>query len=148
MSLLRSFALTVLIAIVLAGCGNYRYWETKPNCVGNGGIVVGTVTESATGEPIGFVTAELHKLDGDNQREHSDRTASNGEYQICNVPPGIYQLFLSHTRYAPVKVDSLIIKKGETIVVDQSMRMFPVDGIDAIITYHRSIGPLYPPSTP
>lgn len=103
----------ILVVLTVVGCVPQQNWETKPSCPKGGGVIIGTVTDSYTGEPVVAVSVALLNT------EKGDLTRPNGEYQICDVPEGQHTLRFTSIDYRSVNTDSINVTNGDTVIVDQ-----------------------------
>lgn len=103
----------ILVVLTVVGCVPQQNWETKPSCPKGGGVIIGTVTDSYTGELVVAVSVALLNT------EKGDLTRPNGEYQICDVPEGQHTLRFTSIDYQSVNTDSINVTNGDTVIVDQ-----------------------------
>ena len=80
-----------------------------------GAKVEGTVTDSATGQPIAGVQVSVEGT------RLGNVTTDNGYYFILNVPPGERTVTFSHTSYRSVSIRGIRLSAGHTSTVDAAL---------------------------
>jgi hypothetical protein len=105
-----------------------------------GAQVLGTVAgnvKDASGAVLPGVTVEVASP-ALIEKVRTAVTDGNGQYQIVNLPPGVYSVSFSLPGFATVKRDALDVSVNFTSTVDAELkvgsvdRRHPVGGVDAI----------------
>ena len=87
---MRAIVRAMTIVAVLVGCLAAPTIVVPASAAAAGGTVTGTVTDAASGTPIGGIVV---LLDGNNEGNgYNVCTASDGTYSIPNVVPDAYQV--------------------------------------------------------
>lgn len=107
---MKKVFLLAVLAVLFAGCTEDEYTLF--------GIVSGTVTDIATGEPIGNVTLTLSPTG------KSTTTGSDGNYEFVDLQAAQYKIQARHNNY---KTDTKMVTvlAGETVRGD--MQLSPKD---------------------
>jgi outer membrane receptor for ferrienterochelin and colicin len=100
-----------LIGLILAGIA----------LAANTGSISGRVTDKKTGEPL--VGASVVVVG----TELGNATDLNGQYQIINVPPGLYTVTGSYTGYNDQKVTGVQVIQDNPVTVDLKLSVTVVD---------------------
>ncbi len=77
------------------------------------GEVGGVVTDTITGEPLGFANISLEQGDQIITQSISDE---NGKYLFSNLNDGIYSIQISYVGYAPARFDNIKVRNKELTV--------------------------------
>ena len=108
-------------------------WQTRigsfkfPSCTsGPTGTLEGTVTDAATGAPIGgaTVTAGVHATVAD----------ASGVYRFLNLPVDTYDVTASAYGYSPNTVTGVVVTDGGTIIQDFALSPLLTVTIDGTVT--------------
>lgn len=97
------------------------------------GKVVGTITDSETGEPLIGVNVVLQGT------RLGAATDIDGDYIILNVPPGEYDLRASIIGYSPVTVQDLRVNEGRTTTQDIGMAPTTLIGDEVVFVAERPL---------
>ncbi len=110
------FATLVVVlasSLVWTGCKK----EEDDDATLNSGTIYGTVTDYATGQPIGNVNVKLRP------GGETTLTGSNGTYEFKDINAGKYSLSLSKAEYADLDDDYVIeLEAGKKVKRDVQMR--------------------------
>ena len=79
------------------------------------GRIAGTVTSAESGEPVQGATISIVGT------RFGAITATGGRYTISPLTPGLYRVRLSMIGFAPVVVDSVPVKAGESTPLDMKL---------------------------
>jgi hypothetical protein len=83
------------------------------------GKITGTVTDSASGEPI---TDAVYNFSGDGQALSSSGSVNtDGVYTVVDLPAGDFTLSVDATGYVSASSISVSVEDGETVVLDFSL---------------------------
>lgn len=113
------FVALLLVCCIMFGCGKNK----------NIGSIYGTVTDYATGDPVGNANVSL------NPRGETTLTGSDGTFQFNDIEDGNYSLSLSKNGYVDLDDDYVIeIANGNNVRRDvqlkQSRVVVTVNGIE------------------
>lgn len=110
---LTSILLMVLASLVWYGCTKDKVSELP-------GVIYGTVTDFATGQPIGNANVKLR------QTGETTLTGSDGSYEFQNVPSGSYSINVSKAEYTDLIDDYVIVvSDGKKVRRDVQIQKLP-----------------------
>lgn len=91
---------TYLLALCLL-LSSFAFAQAPPAAMGS---IKGTVTDSVTSAPVGYVTIVL-SLPDKHEPVKTTFTKDNGSFELQNLPLGKYKLILSFVGYKPLSLD-------------------------------------------
>jgi len=94
---------------IVTTAGTLRAQTARP------ATVVGTVIDSALGEPLIGATVVLVNTQLGTQTDYE------GRYRLANIPPGTYTLEIRYVGYATVRIENLQLAAGQELAVDYAL---------------------------
>ena len=95
------------------------------------GTIVGTVTDSETGDKLPRATI---MLEGTKLGTYSD---VKGEFKIKNVPPGTYKLIARYVSYSTKEITNVVVAAGETVDLNIALKSQIQKGKEVVVTATR-----------
>lgn len=107
------------------------------------GILEGFITDSVTQKPIAFASVVINLSDF---KQLGTTTDEDGHYQIKLIPPGKFEVLVSHRTYGKIVYEDFQIKSGQINRLNFSMNMksitYGVVKISAEKMVDAEIGPI------
>ena len=125
--------------LVQAGTTTLQNLQLQP---AGTGIIRGTVTDHATGEPIAAVNIFVLEPDGTITNRGAFSNA-DGEYVIINVPEGRYLLRATMLHYKTMEVQELLVTAGETTTQHFQLEAVRTGSIAGTVTDEDTGEPIY-----
>ena len=90
------------------------------------GTIIGTVRDAVTGRPVGGVRI---LIDGGGRGGTTD---GRGRYRVRQLRSGRHLLRVRHIGYHPAERDSILVRGGETVIVDVALQPTAIE-VDSLV---------------
>lgn len=133
-------SLAPLLFVVLLALPRPGGAQLRRNGQGLGSVIIGSVFDHETGEPLGGVQITLNARAGDSIRTRV--TDERGHFAFERVAPGSYVLQASFVGRQTLQ-DTLQVRRASDLRVSMTLPISPVDLEPIVVTVHRMLtGPM------